>query len=228
VPIDEPLVETEVADSEPQRRSGPWKLIIIVAVVTLIGVWLVPDETPREDAPMAQPPAEPADATSAPPPSLLGERPGDEPAAETAAALPDSGDAVTAIEDNRPGAQARALISRMRSERNVDLNQVIAVARTSQIGGELADAYLLYFFAAREGSSAAALELGKQADPATRDPLSSVFEGPDFNQAHKWYQIAARGGSAEARDRLKDLHQRVEQLAASGDPQAQRILLLWQ
>ena len=40
--MDEPLVETEVADSEPQRRSGPWKLIIVVAVLTLIAAWLIP------------------------------------------------------------------------------------------------------------------------------------------------------------------------------------------
>jgi TPR repeat protein len=116
----------------------------------------------------------------------------------------------------------------MRADGNIDLDQVVASAQRSQIAGELADAYLLYFFAAREGSTAAALELGKQADPASRDPLSSVFEGPDLNQAHKWYKIAAENGDAEARDRLADLHARVEQMAASGDPQAQRISLLWQ
>ena len=47
--MDEPLVDTELADSEPQRRSGPWKMIIAVAVLTLIGVWLVPDN--RTDVP---------------------------------------------------------------------------------------------------------------------------------------------------------------------------------
>ena len=44
--MEEPLVETEVADSEPQRRSGPWKLIAIVVVLTLIGIWLVPGDGP--------------------------------------------------------------------------------------------------------------------------------------------------------------------------------------
>ena len=219
--MDEPLVESEVAESEPPRRSGPWKLIIIVAVITLIGVWLVPDDTPQDDASVAMPPERSKTVvTSAQPPSLLG----DGPTAETA----EAGDIAAVAVDDHPGARARAIINRLRAQGNVDLDKVIAAAKKSQIAGELADAYLLYFYAAREGSTTAALELGKQADPATRDPLSSVFENPDFNQAHKWYQMAARGGDAEAGDRLRDLHKRVEQLAASGDAQAQRISLLWQ
>ncbi len=225
--MDEPLVETEVADSEPQRRSGPWKLIAIVAVITLVAVWLVPDDEPEEQASVAPPPAtqpRPTQETAAPPPSLL-----DRDTAGKTEAKPATGtEAGPGPADTRPGAKARALIANLRAESGADPGRALAAARNSQIAGELTDAYLLYFFAAREGSSTAALELGKQADPATRDPLSSVFEGPDYNQAHKWYQMAATGGSTEARDRLADLRKRVEQLAASGDPQAQRISLLWQ
>jgi TPR repeat protein len=219
--MDEPVVKTEVADSEPQRRSGPWKLIIIVAVLTLIGVWLVPGDKSLED------PAVPGQKAGSPAraPSLLADGPGGESNAVGTALSGPEGQVVT---DDRPGARARALIARMRADGNIDLDQVIASAKGSQSSGELADAYLLYFFAAREGSAAAALELGKQADPASRDPLSSVFEGPDLNQAHKWYRIAAEHGDAEARERLADLQARVEQMAASGDPQAQRISLLWQ
>ena len=222
--MDEPLVETEVADSEPPRRSGPWKLIVIVVVITLIGVWLVPDDEPSDEVSTAQPQG-PATGTDTRPPSLLG---GDKEDPQTADARADAPVDSTAVVDDRPGAKARALIRQMRAQGDIDLDAVIAAARKSQIAGELADAYLLYFFAAREGSLDAALELGKQADPATRDPLSSVFENPDFNQAHKWYKMAAGGGSTEARNRLQDLQRRVEKLAASGDAQAQRISLLWQ
>ncbi len=224
--MDEPVVETEVADSEPQRRSGPWKLIIIVAVLTLIGVWLVPGDKSQEDPAVTERGAPGQKAGSpAGAPSLLADGPGGESnAVGTATPGPEGQEVV----DERPGARARALIARMRADGNIDLDQIVASAKRSQISGELADAYLLYFFAAREGSVAAALELGKQADPASRDPLSSVFEGPDLNQAHKWYRIAAENGDTEARDRLADLHARVEKMAASGDPQAQRISLLWQ
>lgn len=224
--MDEPLVETEVADSDPQRRSGPWKLIIIVAVLTLVGIWLVPGEEPADEQTVSIPPsgdAEQADASKVP--SLLAEGPAEQQAEAPPTPLL-AGD--SELVDDRPGAKARALIASMRADGDIDLDRVIAAAQQAQIAGELTDAYLLYFFAAREGSATAALELGKQADPASRDPLSSIFEGPDLNQAHKWYQAAAHSGNPEARDRLADLQKRVEQLAASGDPQAQRISLLWQ
>ena len=222
--MDEPLVETEVADSEPQRRSGPWKLIIVVAVLTLIAAWLIPTGV-HDDEP------ETADSQGVPlpaqPPSLLGEQAAD---GSLSAQMPATagGESQPALADDRPGAKARALIASMRAAGAIDLDRVLAAATQAQTEGELANAYLLYFFAAREGSGPAALELGKQADPATRDPLNSVFGAPDLNQAYKWYKIAAGNGESEARDRLADLQARVEQMAAGGDPQAQRISLLWQ
>ena len=223
--MDEPLVETEVADSEPQRRSGPWKLIIVVAVLTLIAAWLIPTGV-QEDTPESTAGEDGTASLATQPPSLLGEQsPGATPSDQAATA---AGEESQSVVDDRPGAKARAFIANMRAAGSVDLDQALAAAAQAQSDGELANAYLLYFFAAKEGSSHAALELGKQADPATRDPLNSVFGAPDLNQAYKWYKIAAGNGESEARDRLADLQARVEQMAASGDPQAQRISLLWQ
>ncbi len=231
--MDEPLVETELADSEPPRRRGPWKLIVIVALLTLIGVWLVPGERPEDVSKLTGRPAGTA-------PSLLGDGPTDVPAptsatqgtAETASQGVAESATETAVEtqpvDDRPGSRARALIAKMRADGDIRLDDVFGAAQQAQRDGQLADAYLLYFFAAREGHAAAALALGTQADPASRDPANSVFESADLNQAHKWYQIAAQHGDAEAQQRLADLRGRIEQLAASGDPQAQRISLLWQ
>lgn len=220
--MDEPLVETEVADSEPQRRSGPWKLIIVVVVLTLIGVWLIPADDPTDEPVTAEDPG-----ASGQLPSLLGEQPVDQSAPAPAPEMAEEA-AEPAVVDDRPGAKARALIAEMRSAGAIDLDQMLAAAAQAQTDGELTNAYLLYFFAAKQGSSLAALELGKQADPATRDPLNSVFGAPDLNQAYKWYKIAAGNGESEAQDRLADLQARVEQMAASGDPQAQRTSLLWQ
>ncbi|MCP5415292.1 MAG: hypothetical protein H6961_11880 [Chromatiaceae bacterium] len=215
--MDDPVVETELADNEPQRGSGPWKLIIVVAVLTLIGVWLVPGE--RTEAPGV------GDRPSTAAPSLLGEKP-------PGGASDDTAPAVTATsadaEDSSPGARARALIAGMRATGKIDLDAVFAAGQQAQARGEMADAYLLYFFAAREGLAAASLALGSQADPATRDPANSVFENADYTQAHKWYQMAVQQGDTGARDRLADLHARVERLAAGGDARAQRISLLWQ
>jgi TPR repeat protein len=218
---DEPLLEPEIADSEPQRRSGPWKLIALVVALTLVGIWLVPGERDEQSPAVALPPA----GQVAQPPSLLAEAPAvdslpDDPSVEleATAAGPRIGG---------PGARARSMIAAMRASGAIDLDQVHAAAVEAQERGELADAYLLYFFAAREGHVASALALGRQADPATRDPETSVFGAADFQQAHKWLQRAADGGSSEAQQRLADLRQRLEGLAADGDPQAERISLLW-
>jgi len=222
--MDEPLVETELADSEPPRRRGPWKLIVIVAVLTLIGVWLVPSDRPERPATVVEKPLDM-------PPSLLGESPvpgAPEGAAPAEGATEAEAQPPAAPVDDRPGARARALIAEMRATGDIRPDEVFVAAEQAQGAGQLADAYLLYFFAAREGHAGAALALGSQADPATRDPANSVFEAADLNQAHKWYQLAAQNGDSEGKERLADLRRRVEQMAAGGDPQAQRISLLWQ
>ena len=75
--MDEPVVDTELADSEPRRRSGPWKLIVVVAVLTLIGVWLVPGTSQRKRRRWSTGrtlPGEPGQTTGAP--SLLSDGPG--------------------------------------------------------------------------------------------------------------------------------------------------------
>ena len=209
--MDAPEVETEVAESAPRRKRGPWPLIAIVAALTLIAVWLVPGESP--DSPDTD------TAETKPAPSLL---------APEADAPAEQEEAPETLVDDRPGARARALIAEMRAGGERDLDALFAAAESARRDGELPDAYLLYFFAAREGHADAALALGRQADPASHTAGESVFESPDLTQAHKWYQVAARNGSTAARDGLAALRARVERLAADGDPEAQRIALLWQ
>ncbi|WP_125932211.1 SEL1-like repeat protein [Thiosocius teredinicola] len=267
--MDEPQVQSEIADLPPQRRSGPWKLILLVAVLTAVGVWLVPNNTP-EHGPIVQKPAGtppipggPADAGDAP--SLLAtpvekeaaqaaqaEKAAEEalaaqPAVDPAPAVDMTEDTESAVAminnaeptaaggapiaepvDDRPGAKARAFITKLRAEGDMQLGKVFEAAESARANREMADAYLLYFFAAREGHAPAALVLGEQADPATRDPDTSVFDAADLTQAHKWYQLAAENGDTEGSKRLTDLRTRVETLAAGGDPEAQRITLLWQ
>ena len=91
----------------------------------------------------------------------------------------------------------------------------------------MADAWLLYFKAARDGHAQAAMVLAEQADPAFFDAASSMLDTPDLVQAHKWYELARRNGSREAGERLDKLMKRLEQAAADGDRQAQVLLAKW-
>ena len=202
-------VETELAETPPQKGKGPWPLILIVVAITALAIWLVPGTETEEPQPTVQ----------QTPPSLLDDTPGTTTAIETVE---------EAVVDTRPGAKARALIAEMRASGTLDLERIFAAATQAQQAGELPDAYLLYFFAAREGHAEAALTLGQQADPANHSDGTSVFATPDIVQAHKWYTAAAEAGSAAGRDGLAALRTRVEGMAEGGDPEAERLTLLWQ
>jgi len=190
-----------------------------VAQLTVIGVWRVPEDEPGVEPTVVDRPdtAAPSLLSDASGPALDGDPSIDLPATKAGANA------------GPPGARARGLIAELRAGGNSeDLGSLFAAAEEARAAGEMADAYLLYFYAARKGDAASALALGTQADPATRDPESSVFESADLTQAHKWYQMAAQSGDTTARTRLADLRARVDQLADSGDVEAQRISLLWQ
>jgi hypothetical protein len=217
--------ESDLADEGGRlRRSGPWLAIALVAVLTVVAVLLVPDEIEEVtgEAPADRTP--PATAGSSPDtaPSLLsGNR--DTTADEGTGAAADA-------DPNRrpPGASARELIAVARASGDVELQTIADAAAQALRDGAGEDAYLLYFFAARAGHAGSAMVLGTQADPAHRDPGTGLYDAPDLVQAHKWYAIAADAGDPLARERLAELRDRVDRRAAAGDPEAQRISLLWQ
>lgn len=182
-------------------------LMAVVAVVTLLAVWLVPDDKQPTPPPLPELPGAPQVDVDLPPPA---------PAADSAAAI-------------RAGDRARAFVSGLRSGRTEpDPDTVFVEAERLQGEGYSDDAYLLYRFAARHGHGQAALVLGTQADPAfhaAADP-DSLNDEPE--QAYKWYSMAVAAGIEEAATRLQDLRKRVEQSAAAGDERAQRLMLQWQ
>ncbi len=127
------------------------------------------------------------------------------------------------------GDEARAIIARLRAgESEADLDAIFAKARELQDQGHLADAYLLYFYGARQGDPAAALMLGRMYDPTGPDDARSLVDEPIAAQALKWYRIAADAGSASAEDYLANLRGWAEDAAARGDPEARRLLVIWQ
>ncbi|MES9970037.1 MAG: hypothetical protein ABW092_08365 [Candidatus Thiodiazotropha sp.] len=127
------------------------------------------------------------------------------------------------------GGPARSLISRLRSgETRFDPQQILNQVDTYQKEGMLTDAYLLLFYAAREGDGMAAFSLADMHDPNHFSKGNPLLEKPDSYQAHKWYSVAAGKGIDEANERLRSLKRTTEALAKKGDLAAQRLLLNWQ
>ena len=183
-------------------------LMAVVALITILAIWLVPGQ--QEEAP----PALPQLTTTAPPmePEAAPQTPAEEPA-------------VNAMSGDR----ARAIIAGLRAGGGEpDPAEVYANAQRLQDEGHPEDAYLLYRYAANHGDARAALVLGTQADPAYHTTDNNILPEPEPEQAIKWYRMAASEGNAEAVARLKALRGLLEQASATGDVQADRLLLLWQ
>lgn len=126
------------------------------------------------------------------------------------------------------GGSARALISRLRSgETTYSPQQILDQVSAFQNQGKATDAYLLLFYAAREGNGNAAFSLASMHDPNHFSDDNALLEKPDSYQAHKWYTAALDKGVAEARERLRKLKKSTEEQAKEGNLAAQRLLLNW-
>lgn len=127
------------------------------------------------------------------------------------------------------GDSARELIAELREAgADADFGRALERAREFRAAGRLADAQLLYFFAARGGHGPAALELAAMYDPLHHSAESSLMDEPDPFQAYKWYRQALETGEASAGERLAALKGWAEQRAGAGDEDAERLLLQWQ
>ena len=126
-----------------------------------------------------------------------------------------------------PGDRARAEIAGLlqRGQDAIDQDEIYREAEQFRSDGAMADAYILYFFAARKGHGPSALRLGMMADPAFHDAYRDVFAEPDLFQSLKWYRLAQAAGIDEARAPLDRLIGLIRQRAADGDVEARRLLL---
>lgn len=122
---------------------------------------------------------------------------------------------------------AREVISEQKEEEALDYPAALEQARALRAEGKLADAQLLYFFAARGGYAPAAFDLATLYDPLHFDIGSSLMDKPDAFQAFKWYQQAQQGGEAAAATRLEELRAWATEAADDGDMDAEQLLLQW-
>lgn len=200
-------------------KNGPGLLIALVAIATLVAIWLVPGENKDSNSATSEPVASKAES-----PSLL--TPEDKSPAKASAQQIDNTATMPPTAEQPSGTVARTLITELRQQSPLDLDRAFAAAQQHLKNGDLVDAYLLYFFAAREGHGPAALSLAQQADPA-HITENSVFEKADAIQANKWYEKALEAGESSAEQALSTLRTTIENSAKQGDAHAQRMMLQW-
>lgn len=125
------------------------------------------------------------------------------------------------------GNEARKLIDEAKRSGNVDTNGLFAQAQSFLGKGKSADAFLLYFYLAKQGHGPACLALAEMADPAYFKAEKSFFDAPDIFQAYKWYKDAKTYGMNQAEAQLRDLKLRAKAAAAGGDEKMRRLLQSW-
>ncbi len=146
---------------------------------------------------------------------------------------PDSGrplESVTPAESPAErGDSARDIIGELEAAADgADFAEAYRRAEEFLSQGRMADAQLLYFFAARGGHAPAAFSLATFYDPNHHSPESSFMDEPDPFQAYKWYSEAHEAGDQNAATRLDELRAWAEQAAAAGNADAERLLLQWE
>jgi TPR repeat protein len=125
-----------------------------------------------------------------------------------------------------PGVRARAYIHQLRAKgKPYPFDEVMSKADQFETEGSLADANLVYFFAAREGHIPAMMVMAEMSDPTMFHAENNLMDQPDAVQAFKWYKQSLDQGYEPARIRLENLHQWARAEAKFGDINAQQILL---
>lgn len=125
-----------------------------------------------------------------------------------------------------PGMRARQYIEQLRVDgKPYPLAQAYDKAQQYLQEGSLADAHLLYFFAAREEHLPAIMQMGEMSDPTLFRAEDSLLDHADVIQAYKWYQKAAALGQTVALERLESLQQWASAEAEAGNPHARQLLL---
>jgi TPR repeat protein len=122
---------------------------------------------------------------------------------------------------------AREYLADVRQEGPESYGDAYRQAAEYRENGQLADAQLLYFYAARGGHAGAEFALAEMNDPNHHERATSLLAEPDAYQAYKWYSAALEHGSPEAQQRLEALRDWATQAAAQGNPEAERLLLQW-
>ena len=241
----EPNLPDDVSDVEEiSQGSGRMRvaLEITVAILILVGIYyLFAPEEEIELPPLERQEIDPiiraqidaadqADSTPTPAQVVSDDTSPTEPAQpdilETAVVEPPAEPAET--QPKAEGESAREIIAAQRSGSDSrPLSELDQLASQYQQQGRTTDAYLLWFYAARQGDGQAAFSLASQHDPNHFEPGNDLLSEADATQAYKWYSAAAAQAVPQARERLEALRLSLQKQAKAGDLSARRLLLNW-
>jgi TPR repeat protein len=215
---------------EISSSSGRLRVFLEVtaAILILVGIYYL--FAPKEELdlpPLQQQEIDPIirtqiDAAQSDQPAVTVETAPDESAPSTTEAAPT--ETAVSLTD---GDAARKIITSQRSDSR-PLSELNRLASEYQQQGRVTDAYLLWFYAARQGDGEAAFTLATLHDPNHFKPGSSLLTEADATQAYKWYSAAAHQSIPQAAERLQALHATLKAQAETGDLSARRLLLNWQ
>ena len=125
-----------------------------------------------------------------------------------------------------PGMRAREFIRQIRDDGEPYPLQMVHEKATQHANeGSLADAHLLYFFAAREDHLLSIMVMGEISDPTLFRAENSLLDHADVIQAYKWYQKAAALGHKAATTRINNLQQWARRESRAGNADARQLLL---
>jgi len=193
---------SEINEQAPERRRNPLTWIAIIVAGLILFVFLGGD---RRDASVAPGKTEEV--------QVIEEVDSPEGTIERSLLLP-------------PGMRAREYIEQIRADgKPYPLEQVHDKAQDFQNDGSLADAHLLYFFAARENHLPAIIVMAQLSDPVLFQAENSLLDEADAIQSYKWYSKAAELGQPTAAESIDKLRQWARDAAATGDPEARQLLL---
>ncbi len=219
--------------------------MLVVVMLTGLAVWLVPDDEEEIDLKKPLPqldsviqPIDSEDNALPPLESVSAIRPLEEIESDGAEdtskyeGSPES-ESSTKPQENTPTDQpvrqkdvdVRVMISELRNAGSDAGQKAYDEAEKRRRAGDNENAYLLYFFAARNGHGDSALVLGTMADPIYHTSFTSALIAPDPAQAIKWYKKAIDAGNDSAKKNLADLTKHLKTQAENGSSEAQRLLL---
>ncbi len=215
-----PVEEEPLPEIAPEQKKSIFPIVITVIIILLLGVglwWFLqnkaeqasPEQT--EQAEQAEQKADPA-ATNP------------EPTPEASAKEPEQAPSTPVLS---PMQQTREFLRKDNTgTASLDLAKNLSTSLDENASEESLDAiFLLLEDAAQKNIPAAMLSLAKYYDPNNTDPKGSII--PDAREAYTWYKKALDNGEAEASKRLEALHTWLQEAAKGGSKQAEDLLKQW-